>query len=487
MRDLLDSASRLVGDPQWQSAFRRVLTAPADGELGLPALKLLSTLYWLQGKGIISGQHDYLESPDEFSSKLKGTGGAYAGLHGYELGAISNQSEKLLSSQRQAVTDSAIRWHKAGGIVTMSYHAQLPGTAPDWKNVSMTLSEADFTQVITPGTAQYSALITELDKVAVYLSKLNEAGVPVLWRPYHEMNGGWFWWGQKRSFRTLWNLMFERFTVYHKLHNLLWVWSPNARNQWCDEPADYYPGSGSVDILALDIYDADYRKSHHDSLWRLGCGKLIAVGECGELPNIALLAGEQPYWSYQMTWGKLLYEKNNDAAIAAFMKDPFVFTRDAYAAKAAGLGSSADAALKPGLYAQYYNNVALSGTPALVRTDALINFNWRQAAPDPAIAADLFSVRWSGRLSAAYNETYSIYSSSDDGIRVWIDGLLIIDSWMKQSGQERQGSVRLIAGKLHELKVEYYENQGDARAVLMWESASQAKSVIPAEALYLPQ
>ncbi|KAI7254267.1 hypothetical protein KC345_g11276, partial [Hortaea werneckii] len=58
--------------------------------------------------------------------------------------------------------------------------------------------------------------------------------------------------------------------------------------------------------------------------------------------------------------------------------------------------------------------------------------------------------------------------------------------WMKQSGQERQGSVKLIAGKLHELKVEYYENQGDARAVLIWESPSQVKSVIPAGALYLP-
>lgn len=103
--------------------------------------------------------------------------------------------------------------------------------------------------------------------------------------------------------------------------------------------------------------------------------------------------------------------------------------------------------------------------------DTVINFIW-QAAPDPALPADFFSVRWSGRLSAAYTESYTIYSSSDDGIRVWIDGVLVIDSWMKQSGQERQGKVNLIAGKLHELKVEYYENQGDARVVLMWESPS---------------
>ncbi|MBW4080037.1 glycosyl hydrolase [Paenibacillus sp. S150] len=486
LRDLLDSASRLVGDVQWQAAFRNVLMSPADAALASPALKLLNILYRLQGQGIISGQHNYLESPDEFSGKLKATSGQYAALHGYELGAVENQTVQLIDSQRQAVVNSAIRWHEAGGIVTMSYHANLPGTAPAWSNVSMSLSEADFAKYITPGTTQYSALIADLDKTAQSLKKLSDAGVPVLWRPYHEMNGGWFWWGQKKAFSQLWNIMFQRYTSYHQLHNLLWVWSPNAKNQWCDEPADYYPGSGSVDVLALDIYEADFKDSHHDALWELGRGKLIAVGENGELPSPEVLAKTQNKWSYQMSWGKLLYEKNSDAVIKAFMNDSFVLTRDEYAAKAVQYASMPEAAPMPGLYGQYYSNATLSGTPAHTRTDANINFVWRQAAPVPALPADFFSVRWSGRFSPAYTESYTLYTSSDDGIRVWVDGVLVIDSWIKQSGQERQGSVNLIAGKLHELKVEYYENQGDARAVLMWESPSQAKGVIPAGAFYLP-
>ncbi|AIQ70407.1 glycosyl hydrolase [Paenibacillus graminis] len=486
IRDLLDSASRLVGDVQWQASFRNVQMNPADAALASPARKLLKTLYRLQGQGMISGQHDYLESPDEFNGKLKTTSGQYAALHGYELGAIDNQTAQQIDIQRQAVVDSAIRWHKSGGIVTMSYHENLPGTAPAWSNVSRSLSEADFAKYITPGTVQYNALIAELDKTARSLKKLANAGVPVLWRPYHEMNGGWFWWGQKSSFSKLWNIMFDRYTAYHKLHNLLWVWSPNAKNQWSDEPADYYPGAGKVDVLALDIYEADFKKSHHDAMWNLGRGKLIAIGENGELPSPAVLAKTQNKWSYQMSWGKLLYEKNSDAVIKAFMKHSFVLTREEYAKKAAQNASMAEAAPMPGLYGQYYSNAALSGEPALTRTDTVINFIWRQAAPDPALPADFFSVRWSGRLSAAYTESYTIYSSSDDGIRVWIDGVLVIDSWMKQSGQERQGKVNLIAGKLHELKVEYYENQGDARVVLMWESPSQVKSVIPAGALYLP-
>ncbi|MFC6649400.1 glycosyl hydrolase [Paenibacillus rhizoplanae] len=167
LRDLLDSASRLIGDVQWQAAFRKIQMSPADAELGAPARKLLETLYWLQGQGMISGQHDYLESPDDINNKLKNTAGSYAGLHGYEMGPIGNQTEKLISSQRQGVTDSAIRWHKAGGIVAMTYHANLPGTAPAWTNVSMSLSEANFSKYITPGTPEYTAMIAELDKVAV--------------------------------------------------------------------------------------------------------------------------------------------------------------------------------------------------------------------------------------------------------------------------------------------------------------------------------
>ncbi|WP_150266181.1 glycosyl hydrolase [Paenibacillus tepidiphilus] len=489
LRSMLDSASRLVGDAAWQASFRELLMTPADDALAVPARNLLAALYALQGSGIISGQHDYLESPDEYTYKLMNVTGKHAVLHGYEMGAINNQTEAVIAAQRQAVTDSAIRWHKAGGIVTMTYHANLPGTAPAWSNVSRGLSEEEFAKYITPGTGEHAKLLAELDKAAVYLKRLNDAGVPVLWRPYHEMNGGWFWWGRKSRFRELWQLMFERYTGHHGLHNLLWVWSPNAKNQWCDDPAGYYPGAGAVDVLALDIYEGDYKNSHHDQLWDLGRGKLIAIGENGELPAAALLAKSQKKWSYQMTWGKLLFEKNSNAVIKAFMLDSFVYNRDEYAVKIANLnaGPPEDSMLVSGLTGEYFNNMTLGGTPVLVRTDANINFSWQQAAPDPAVSANAFSVRWSGRICPSYSESYTIYSSSDDGIRVWIDGALVIDSWIKQSGQERKGTVTLTAGRLHALKVEYYENAGDAKAVLMWESASQTKGVIPAEAFYLPE
>lgn len=69
-----------------------------------------------------------------------------------------------------------------GGIVTMCYHAALPGTAPTWGNVNTSLSNADFDKYITSGTTQYNALLADLDKIALSLKKLNDAGIPVLWR-----------------------------------------------------------------------------------------------------------------------------------------------------------------------------------------------------------------------------------------------------------------------------------------------------------------
>ncbi|MRN51556.1 hypothetical protein GJB61_00850 [Paenibacillus sp. LC-T2] len=128
----------------------------------------------------------------------------------------------------------------------------------------------------------------------------------------------------------------------------------------------------------------------------------------------------------------------------------------------------------------------LSGNPVIVRNDAALDFNWRLLSPDATLGVDFFSVRWSGKIKPLYSETYQIFTTSDDGIRVWINGSLVIDSWTKQSGTERQGSITMNAGQLYDLKVEYYENQGDASARLMWGSPSQAKGAVPSSALFLP-
>ena len=168
-----------------------------------------------------------------------------------------------------------------------------------WKN---TVSPEEWDSLVTAGTTLNSQWRAQADKVAWYLKQLREAHIPVLWRPYHEMNGVWFWWCQqpgRQGFARLWNMMYDYFTNHHQLNNLLWVWNANApRDIPGDEArsyADYFPGTGTVDILAADVYRQDWKQSHHDDLITLGQGKLIALGEVGTMPSADIVAS-QPQW-----------------------------------------------------------------------------------------------------------------------------------------------------------------------------------------------
>ncbi|WP_187274113.1 glycosyl hydrolase [Paenibacillus sp. N3.4] len=453
---------------------------PINSKATVEARSVLQYLYNISGVMTISGQHDYLESPDEWSKKVKGVTGKYPALHGYEFGAIMNQTASQLDSQRQNVVNSAIEWSQAGGLVSITYHESIPGTCLCWSNVKKGMSQADFDLYVTPGTSQYKQLIADLDKAALYLGQLRDAGVPVLWRPYHEMNGDWFWWGKKSNFTALWNIMYDRFVRVHQLNNLLWVWSPNAPNASSDAYNATYPGDGKVDVLAVDIYDNDYKSDYYDKIVELAKGKPVAIGENGELPSSTILS-KQPKWAYVMTWGKMLADNNAAEEIKSFYSHPKLLTRESFLLPL----KMSSIAIRNGLHAEYYDNMDFTALKE-VKEDAKIDFNWFNTAPYPSMQADTFSVRWTGKLKPLYTETYKISTLSDDGIRVWVNGLLVIDSWFNQSWVERTGTIALTAGTPVDFKVEYYNNTNGAAAKVMWASPSQTKEIIPEHAFFLP-
>jgi len=116
---------------------------------------------------------------------------------------------------------------------------------------------------------------------------------------------------------------------------------------------------------------------------------------------------------------------------------------------------------------EYYDNKNLSGTPALVRSDGAIDFTWGAGSPDPAIPADNFSVRWTRALN--FNAgTYRFFTSTDDGVRLFVDGNLTIDEWYKQKLPTHTADVYLAAGH-HTITVEYYEQGGEAHAHVWWQ------------------
>jgi len=139
-----------------------------------------------------------------------------------------------------------------------------------------------------------------------------------------------------------------------------------------------------------------------------------------------------------------------------------------------------------GLRGEYYNNRNFTSLVG-VRTDPVINFNWGTGQPFPGVGSDTFSVRWTGFLQPLYSETWRIYTVSDDGIRVWIDDVLVVNDWSDHAARERSGTIALEAGRLYSLRVDFYDNRVHAVARLSWSSASQPKQTIPQRQLYTPE
>ncbi len=151
----------------------------------------------------------------------------------------------------------ALAYWKAGGLVTISAHLPNPANPAGG---GLRDKGVDLEALLTPGNPTHDRWMRELDVLAAGLQELRSAGVVVLWRPFHEMNGGWFWWGAHApdQFIRLWRQMFDYFTRVKGLDNLLWVYGPNHGPQ----TAAYYPGDAFVDVVGLDAY-TDLIESQH--------------------------------------------------------------------------------------------------------------------------------------------------------------------------------------------------------------------------------
>jgi hypothetical protein len=132
-----------------------------------------------------------------------------------------------------------------------------------------------------------------------------------------------------------------------------------------------------------------------------------------------------------------------------------------------------------GFTAQYYDNVDFTSLK-LTRTDAQIGFDWGTGAPASDVGADTFSVRWTGRIQPRFSETYTFHTVSDDGIRLWINGSLLITNWTDHAPTEDRATLSLVAGQTYDLKLEFYERGGGATAKLYWSSPQQPKALVPA-------
>jgi uncharacterized repeat protein (TIGR03806 family) len=147
-----------------------------------------------------------------------------------------------------------------------------------------------------------------------------------------------------------------------------------------------------------------------------------------------------------------------------------------------------------GLLGQYWTNTtstaftnASFNTPAtLTRTDAVVNFNWSSTGPATTIGQSNFTARWTGAVQPQYNETYTFTTIADDGVRLWVNGRLLVDDWTTHSSAAtNSGSITLNAQQLYNIQMDYFQSNGDAVAQLLWSSPSTAQSIIPQTQLYV--
>jgi mannan endo-1,4-beta-mannosidase len=232
------------------------------------------------------------------------------------------------------VAERAIEWSRTGGIVHICLHWKT-GSTSDNQNFSTGKTDFDLAQALTPGTRDHEEFITEMDVVALELKKLQKAKVPVIWRPFHEVSGGWFWWGAKgpENFIRAWRFMYERYTEKHGLDNLLWTYNPTAHQGGVEV---WHPGHAYVDIVGYDVYPDKgthpvhaemYRRFHDFYLGR----KPFALTENGGLPDPDEMFRQNAGWAFFSTWTRNFVTDpavNHPDFLRRVYQDPRVLNRD---------------------------------------------------------------------------------------------------------------------------------------------------------------
>ncbi|MFR9778976.1 PA14 domain-containing protein [Micromonospora sp. MS34] len=153
---------------------------------------------------------------------------------------------------------------------------------------------------------------------------------------------------------------------------------------------------------------------------------------------------------------------------------------------AIALHGTAQAAAAPdgdGLKGKYFNNKTLSGSPSATRVDPVVNFGWGQSGP-PGVGSENFSIRWSGMVLPEFDGIYTFHATTDDGVKLWVDGQPVIYRWAVQPATEIKGRVELKAGKKAYITMEYFEASGEASAKLEWSHANLPRQIVPQNRLF---
>lgn len=301
--------------------YSNVSAKPVNPNATASTKRLLKYLKDSYGKYIISGQQSDAGYESSDVKSIKNVTGEEPALIGLDLMDDSPSTIKQHDGQGGAAVDRAIEISNKGGIVSICWHWRMydeylkSGTDdgnPRWwgafysRNVDMNKFKLE-DAMNGKDPALYNKIVSDIDAIAVQLKKLEDADVPVLFRPLHEgggdprYNNPWFWWGSggSESYIKLWKLMYDRLTNKAGLDNLIWVWNGQV--------ASYYPGDEYVDIIGEDIYNdaGDFSPNTQKFLAAnkyTSTPKMVALSENGQLMDPDEVFDSNSKWLYFMSW-----------------------------------------------------------------------------------------------------------------------------------------------------------------------------------------
>ncbi|RYD60938.1 MAG: beta-mannanase, partial [Verrucomicrobiaceae bacterium] len=292
--------------------LRSMLPKLSDPKATPETRRLYSDLLRLYGNRTLSGQYDEAES--DF---VRTTTGQTPAILGGDFMDYSPSRQPYFDKPLKDAVPSWIERVRKGQILTLSWHWNAPKDLIDRKEFKKPNGEVIdaswyrgfYTDATTfdvqkaladPASEDYRLILRDIDAIAEPLKRLQAAKVPVLWRPLHEADGRWFWWGAKGAepCKALWRLMYRRMTEHHGLHNLIWVWnSPSP---------DWFPGDDTVDVMSVDLYPGDRRDATsaawEEQLARFDGRKPLALAEFPGAPDVERMRRFGVRWLYFVSW-----------------------------------------------------------------------------------------------------------------------------------------------------------------------------------------
>ena len=283
------------------------------------AKKVFGVLKDLYGKKIVSGVVANVDWNTKEAENVYGWTGKYPAMNVYDY--INLHASKDVNSAGwvdYSDITTAKNWWKEGGIVGAMWHWQVKANnGTDYTCTSGTAADEtsfDASKVYVEGTSENTLAKQQLDQLCGYLKKMQDAGIPVVWRPLHEASGNveqysggkaWFWWGAKGAdvYKQLWQWMYNYMVKTKGLNNLIWVWTSQTKdNNW-------YPGDAYVDIIGRDNYGATAATlaTEYETQKAAYPNKMITLSECGnsestEMAKLSSIWDAGSRWSWFMTW-----------------------------------------------------------------------------------------------------------------------------------------------------------------------------------------